>query len=385
MKRTDMELQVIREKLLSLQTEPAADDGLLSPWANPQAAVSPKHSAGLSLVNGEQSSDRRSGGASSYSGHSQKIGATPPAIAIEALKQRVGNHHAGNHHPGNHYYSSGPSASDRTVADEVGSYELFELKRLADDINERSQRQADELLLLKRSAQKAAISLRRQGIHSHPQLDAIQQFLEQSSIVSVPNVEIDSQGLFHLTHTSVNLNQAEVDAVANASVLRRQQTRQPTAVPFSQPKEQNATEPSRKRSSGLPSGERHERNSRLTSNVPALRATHKRVLIRLKRYIKNNLLTNKRLSKDKGIAHTGDRTRFSWIDGIIWFVGAAIIRILLNALVINYSILKMPLLLILVGVISYSIYRIVLSKSTDMNATYRVGTALLGLFLGSVL
>jgi len=368
-----MQLQVIRDKLLSLQSESAGSDVPLTPWAAPQAEDS--HVRTSQVVKTTP----------------QSVRTTPQAIAIETLKQRSGSPP---------YGPSYSSPLDSSADDNRVSHEMIQLKAIANKINDLSQQQTYELLQLKRSTQRAAISLRRQGVSDHPQLDAIQQFIEQSFSVSVPTVEIDNHGQFSLYQASINLNQAEAEAIDNAKVLRRQQLHQPSTIPFSQPVSagpnsgeylkqsqsyksvdylHSAPIEEKPRNNRKATGRRH--NSKLR-----LKATCRRALSRLQRRIQDgNHRVGRRLETTGNIAHVSQRDQFSWVDGIIWFVGAAIIRILLNALVVNYSILKMPLLLVLVGVISYSIYRIVLSKSTDMSSTYRVGTALVGLFIGSLL
>ncbi len=368
-----MQLQVIRDKLLSLQSESTVTDVPLSPWAAPQAE------------------DLHIRAPQAGRTPSQPSRPTPQAIAIETLKQRSG---------GTSYGTSHSSSSNSSADDDQVSHEMLQLKAIANKINDLSQQQTCELLQLKRSTKRAAISLRRQGVSNHPQLNAIQQFIEQSSSASVPTVEIDSHGQFSLHQIPINLNQAEAEAIDNARILRRQQLNQPTAIPFSQPvsagpnvdeylQQSQSYEsvnylhdtPIEEKPSGIRKSDRHRYNRRLR-----LKATYRKAIARLQRRIQTSKhQATLGLEATDNIAHVNQRGQFSWIDGIIWFVGAAIIRILLNALVINYSILKLPLLLLLVGVISYSIYRIVLSKSTDMSATYRVGTALVGLFIGSLL
>ncbi|MEM8503769.1 MAG: hypothetical protein AAF716_11525 [Cyanobacteria bacterium P01_D01_bin.1] len=400
-----MELQVIRDKLLSLKSESAVGDALLSPWAAPQSDDVPArgpvgHRTDDRDLSSNQSNGNYLNNRSLDDRRSQRAKTTPQVIAIEALRQRSGNHTHGTSH----------GVSDSSIGDALVSHELRQLEAIANTINDLSQQQTNELLQLKRSAQRAAISLRRQGVCAHPQLDIIHQFLEQSSSASVPNIEINGHERFHIHQTAINLNQAETEAVDNANTLRRQRTHQPAAIPFSRPVAPGPTvgeylsqaqpydsadhlyetplyetQQSHNPDSKQPKSAKHNawrgRNPKVR-----LKVAGRRMLARLKQYIHNrNHQTSTRIERSEDALYIKERNGFSWTDGIIWFVSAAIIRIILNALVINFSILKMPLLLILVGVISYAIYRIVLSKSTDMSATYRVGTALLGLFLGSLL
>ena len=77
MKKTDMELQAIREKLLSLQSEqsePKEGEVLSLPWASPRSEAIATTSERHQLALGKQLAT--------------KAEATPPAVAIAALKQR---------------------------------------------------------------------------------------------------------------------------------------------------------------------------------------------------------------------------------------------------------------------------------------------------------
>ena len=128
-------------------------------------------------------------------------------------------------------------------------------------------------------------------------------------------------------------------------------------------------------------GEKYKRGQRASTS------SYKRALTHLKRYIRSRITPKlaakigyrahlrkgrfvgeigERTARERTVgermAYVGDRVDFSLTDGTIWFVGAVIIRVLLNALVISFPFLQMPLLLVLVGAISYSIYRIVLSQ-----------------------
>ncbi len=407
-----MELQAIREKLRSLQTDHRGGEVLSPPWAPPR----PKGDFINSSKSPQPARDRQL---------AAKTEATPPAAAITALQKRaVSQPYGSSHHVlDSSVPSSTPLTSTGAVstvsnkasdkADELIAQELFQLEILASNINERSQQQAQELLHLKRSAQQAAFHLRHQGIHTHPQLNVINQFLEQSSTASLPNIERDTYGQFCLTHTAVNLNQAEAEASDNAELLRRQQS---LTVPFSQPVTNGPDvreylKQGQRHRTGVYQNESYQDEKRGSEKYRDKQSKgaspYKRTITRLKRYVRHRTRprteSKAHLQEDQSIAgkstaYTGDTPSkwlgrradfplvdFPLIDGTIWFVSAVIIRVLLNALVISHPFLQMPLLLVLVGAISYSIYRIVLSKSTDMSATYRIGSALLGLFVGSTL
>ncbi|MBE9063281.1 hypothetical protein [cf. Phormidesmis sp. LEGE 11477] len=436
MKKTDMELQVIREKLNSLQAEPARSDVAMSPWADPQVGKVPAEK----FRSQQAVRDRRP----------QKAKDTPPAIAIKTLKQRAGNSPYGTVHTSLDRATCSEAddlaVNDLTASDSIASKsiastpsantlidrELPQIASLVHSINERSQQQAHDLLSLKRSAQKAAFALHRKGIHTHPQLDAIDQFIEQSSTASIPNIEIDSYGKLCLTQSTVRLGHAEAEAIVNATYVRQQTS---SKRPFLHPDTVNLdsseclqqsqsdhsgigdsqqTNPRRRSKRGPNQGSafrlalRHAKRSAALCRQMLVRIkgtiSRQQAKSRLKDKAQRSVLHKARTAQIQPVfvqpvvegkvteggavesaATLSDRSSFSWIDATIWIVSATIIRILLNNLVFNYPFFQIPLMLILVSIISYSIYRIVLSQSMDMNATYRTGAALLGLVLGSVL
>ncbi len=370
MKKTDMELQAIRDKLRLLESESPAGDVLSAPWSSPKRSpfsASPLGNASQpdQLRNVQQQA-------------TQQVGASSPqAVAIETLKQRSG---AANH------------ANSR--ADELISQEIYRLEVQAQDINERSQQQANEILALKRSAQQAAVALRRQGICSHPQLGTIAKFLEQYPSAAVPHLERDGQGQFVLSHTTVNLHHAEQEALNTAEALRNRKSKSPffyqepdqadketettldlrtvaqpfARVPFSQPVASGPKFNDSVEKDAAEKGAAKQRNRRSSRRGKQWTASIRSLF----RRVKQNALTYSYPAN----------SRFSLLDGAIWFSGAAIARIVLEALVLNYPILRMPLLLVLFSAISFAIYRVVVSKSTDLTSAYRLGITLLGLFIG---
>ncbi|MEL6469578.1 MAG: hypothetical protein AAFQ74_07605 [Cyanobacteria bacterium J06623_4] len=346
MKKTEMELQAIREKLAMLQAEQPVADVAAVPWSSPQQAARPfSQPAQPSQPTTE---------------------ATPQALAIAALKQRSNNQ--GNHHSAQDTNGFRQEA-DRRMG-ELISQEIYRLEVMAQNINERSQQQAAEILAMKRSAQQAAVALRRQGIHDHPQLDIIEQFLEPYPSAAVPRLERNSSGEFCLTHATINLHSAEQEAAHTAQTLRNRQTfhSQGQSALFSQ---------------AISSGPE-------VSDLLDDPAVDYPTPISRRRPQQGWLSSLRRLTGSVGSdrAHTLDeepaiaKARFSWMDAAIWFSAAAIARIMLEAIVVSFPFLRMPLLLVLFSVISFAIYRVFTAKSSDFTAAYRLGITLLGLFIG---
>ncbi|MEM9947099.1 MAG: hypothetical protein AAF810_13655 [Cyanobacteria bacterium P01_D01_bin.36] len=379
MKKTDMELQAIRDKLRLLEAEPPVGDVLSVPWSSPQQS-SPQQSSpsfGSAPFGSAAQSVRQS--PASTQAPRQSGTASKQAVAIEALKQR-----------------SGTQTAHNSRADELISQEIYRMEVHAQNINERSQQQAADILALKRSAQQATLAIRRQGIHSHPQLDIIAKFLEQYPSAAVPHLARDSQGHFALSHNTVNLHHAEQEALNTAETLRNRQTVSERAYQSTgQSTKRNASETAQ--STLVPASyENPFERSPFAHPVAAgpsvdeyleEETTPSRHHSRHSRKGQRWALDPRRLfgRMRGGAGRLGGGSGFSWIDGAIWFSGAAIARIMIESIVLSYPILRMPLLLILFSAISLAIYRVVVSKSTNLTSAYRLGITLLGLFLGSSL
>jgi len=363
------------------------------PWSSPQRSSFDGAPFSSAAAHPKQQAARQH--TSQRADHSTaKPTVSPQAMAIEALKQRSG--------------ASGASGAQSTQAsnraNELVSQEIYRMEVHAQNINERSQQQANEILALKRSAQQAAIALRRQGIHSHPQLDTITKFLEHYPSTAVPHLERDTQGHFVLGHTTVNLNHAEQEAQITADALRNRTAAASLSYPDSLEKDTHTVSSPQSPFSQAPFSQTPF--SQAVSAGPSMddylgsvdrylegnttdRLAQTRTNDRAGRKSKPwNLNLGKLFSRMKRKPPTGSapsNRRFSLLDGAIWFSGAAIARIMIEGIVLSYPILRMPLLLILFCAISFAIYRVVVSKSSDLTSAYRLGITLLGLFLGSSL
>lgn len=354
MKDTDMDLQAIKEKLQQLQAEPVESEVLAMPWSSSQQMALPVHRQQSYPVN-QQPASRQMANKNSTAAieklqqRSAPLSGPAPVMPSSATSMDHGRAHGADSH------SSGLIAQ-----------QIYRLEILANNINVRSQEQAADLVAMKRSAQQAAVGLRRQGIHSHPLLDVIETFLSQQSTTSVPHIERDDSGQFYLNDEVVHLNKAEQDAQATAQGLRNR--RAPQQMPFSQPIG-NAQSLSYGEESepAIPPRARRRR----AIGLPALLAG-----------IKRRMFTKQIPALSDSDAYTDSSRRFSWTDGAIWFCGAAIARILIETVVLSFPVLRMPMLLVLFSAISFSIYRVVTSKSTSFTSAYKLAIVLLGLFIG---
>ncbi len=410
MKKTDMELQAIREKLRLLESEPIAGDVLSVPWSSPQPHLShhspQTHSS--SVPQKTQKSDMPAAKPScqqhtypqrAYQQHTANAADSPQAAVIETLRKRS---------------RTQPQASDKRV-NKLVEQEIGRLEIQARKLNERSQQQATELIAMKRSAQQATVALRRQGIR-HPQLDTIAQFLDQYSSATVPHLERDSRGQFKLSHTTINLNHAEQEAIDTARSLRihagsrqtdplavshtsasgyksantSKESHRPSHTPFAQP-----IEPGPRITNTLSSTVRTSLGKRRARSGKPWTATLETLLLKLKKqitlkvsshYPSNGFSETNPL--DYGPEYAGiykqSPFQFPWVDGAIWFSAAAIARIVLRAIVLSYPAVGIPVVLILSSAALFSIYRVFVLKALDLTtAYYRLCAVLLGLFIGS--
>jgi len=354
MNKTDMELQAIKDKLLSLQAEPAAAEGLSAPWPGPQQASYPVY-MGESTYRQQLTAQSKA---------AEEAEESRQAMAIKALRKRSGN----------------PQA-DNMVAQEINRLEV-----LANNINERSQQQATEIVAMKRSAQQAAVALRRQGVHDHPKLQVIEQFLSAYPSTSVPLLERDNQGQFRLNHTVVDLHHAEQEASNIANALRRRQSVgnsvERERLPYNSDlfREPISPEVAGNRQAKS-SGQRGSASSQKGSTLGLKKLLASLSKIGQRQRTKAPDLDNLPQQSER----VSGNSAFSWTDAAIWFSGAAIARIILEAIVVSVPLLRMPILLLLFSVISFSIYRVVVAKSIEMPAVYRLAITLIGLIVGGSL
>ncbi|MGB3296993.1 MAG: hypothetical protein WBA76_01895 [Phormidesmis sp.] len=369
MKSTNMELQAIREKLQMLQAEPLAAESLALPWAEKPQYEKPRAERPRSEKpqNEKKAVPPRSVGAeSAYS---------PQELAIEALKQRSSNVASGESRSSH----SPPSTEIDARTDALVAKELYRLEVLASNINERSQQQAAEIMTLKRSAQQASVALRRQGVHEHPQLEAITQFLNSYPSAIVPYVQRDATGRFTLTYNTIDFHQAEQDAVDTASALRklaRPDQVSSVQIPFSQPtrpvaaKDQTVGHPATK--------------SRYASAEHSIQTAATTVVHGFTRLLSQTVKPLVGLYAER--AYQSDRVAdsFSWLDGMIWFSGAAIARLAISGIALSYPIVQSISLVALAGILVFALYQVIVPKSDDYSLIYRLCMAMVGLLVAGM-
>ncbi len=305
---------------------------------------------------------------------------SPQAIAIETLKQR----------------SRGYDQVANARIDSLVSQELYRLEVQANNINERSQQQAADIMALKRSAQQASVGLRRQGIHDHPQLTAITQFLDQYTSAVVPRIERDDGGYFALSYDTIDFQQAQQDAIDTARVLRDRQ-RSPHTQPFSQPIASASAHSLQSNSSAKQTGFNHSLVSSSNQIKTAIDSTIDEINQRFKatkHKRRQRKTTEEGFALDAGAFNNEDweegvivssaTPEFTWLDGTIWFSGAAIARIALQTVVAGHPVIATALMISLSAVILFALYRVVAVKTSDYTLIYRLCIGLMGLFLADM-
>ena len=360
MKKNDMELQAIREKLQLLQAEPPAAETLALPWSSPNIASSNRSTSTVASELDSQPQNTQS----------------PQEIAIETLKKRSSQTLSSTQ-------TQQPSANAH--ADNLIAQEIYRLEVQAHNINVRSQQQAEEIMNMKRAAQQAAVTLGRQGIHNHPQLTSISKLFKNQPSAVVPQIERDNNGQFSLTYNTIDFEQAQQDAIATAETLRQRSGSSLQPMPFSQPiaarEEDNSTPEVRA------SVKANRQKSRIPGSFKRIIDSIRQLLHRHRNHHKINsasaVSTAQRHQSDDEFDATFEEflptEEFSWLDGAIWFSGAAIARIVIELVVPQYPLISMPLLIALVGIIIFVIYRVIVSKSSDFSPAYRLFIAMLGL------
>jgi hypothetical protein len=434
MKETDMELKaVLKERLQSLEADSSGvDQSLLQPWSSESISGSTR----AQQARMQQTSAQRINAQQTSAQQTQRQNADdldlsywdsdscPQAIALEVLQQRSRSNDRSGHMAAH--------------ADNLVAQEIYRLEIQANNINERSQQQAAELLAMKRSAQQATVALRRHGIHDHPQLSAIAQLFESSPAAKVPHIERNAQGQFALSHRDIDFHRAEQEAVHTANELRNRQPHR-SSVPFAHPIQpgpaaafaKGAAAEGRARVSGHSddsysdqpySAERFSANRSpnrspsaqlaaqpaqtsqepsasfhwITTLVQAIAESSKGLpgaVNLFERVPVNKEQANRVLGAQVSIDSAEQRSRqigseqlvpFSWPEVAIWFGGAAIARLIIGIAVIHYPFIQTPLLISLVGAILFGLYQVVFAKLPNFGMAYRLVAAMLGLFLGSL-
>ncbi|MGC1306824.1 MAG: hypothetical protein WA885_06315 [Phormidesmis sp.] len=365
MKKTDMELQAIREKLQMLQAEPPAAEVIALPWAPATAKVTRADRPSTQL------STEVSEGADS-----------PQALAIEALRQRS-------------HGSDQAALAAQAKIDSLIAQEIYRLEVQAHHINARSQQQAADILAMQRSAQQAAVTLARQGIQGHPLQAVIAQFLADAPAAAVPHITRDQQGHFALTHNTIDFHRAEHEAVDTANSLRNRQQAKPGL--FSQPIESNPSAISEalrntEASTGRSGATDRIKAPKMQTAVEGVIQFLGQLLNRGRRHRRQAMgLSSQVNSTFFGEVEEGFMDdplegyflgeHFTLFDSMIWFSGAAIAGFAIKAITASFPLIKTSLLVAIASLIAFALYRAFTLKAADRSLIPRLCLAAAGLML----
>ncbi|MEL7504765.1 MAG: hypothetical protein AAFN18_20110 [Cyanobacteria bacterium J06554_6] len=212
-------------------------------------------------------------------------------------------------------------------------------------VNELGQQQGSALLGLKQWVDQLELEFERRGWDTPAEFDATVQFLVEQEGVAIPLIERTPRGQLNLGYHTVDFYQAEYEAMTTAQALR-----------------QSYGEYSR--------DEGDELGPYVGSG-----------LMEIVQQTLQPVWDWVQLQFAQLTAAPARQTPFTLMDGLIWFSGAAIVRVLLDAAFQFYPALWTPLVMVLIGVVAIALYRALTQQRTS-GLSYRLMVAVAGLIIG---
>ncbi|WP_152532050.1 hypothetical protein [Leptolyngbya sp. Heron Island J] len=191
-----------------------------------------------------------------------------------------------------------------------------------------------------------------------PDVDDIARFLTECQDIQIPTIQRDAAGYLDLDYHTVNFHQADQGVTTKGGMRSQlfqhsagnlQSSNNPTAIP-----------------------NRSKFNTTATGLVTDLKRFYQvvhRVFQRWQRHYSAS-------------AQRSRSSQFTLLDSAIWFIGAAIARIVLNQLFLLYPALWTPVAFLLIGGILITLYRAILSPQPNPVSGYRTLMIILGLVIG---
>ena len=254
--------------------------------------------------------------------------------AIETLRQRSGQ------------TLSAPATSS--------SLQQFDAALTAVEQLAQQQRQALERL------QSLGVSLVQQiQPGTSPDVDDIARFLADCQSIEIPTVHRDADGYLGLSYHLVDFQEAEYDAKSNANALRVR----------SQLFKHSLKQP--------------QRSNIGFNRAPYLNNNAEGILGDLKQFGKVVYRTLEKWLRP--YFHASQRPRsanFTLLDGTIWCIGAAVVRLTLKQIFQIYPALWPPVAFIVIAGIVLSLYQAIFSPRPNPVLGYRTLMIILGLLLG---
>ncbi|WP_346291901.1 hypothetical protein [Sphaerothrix gracilis] len=330
MNNTDMELRAIREKLQSLQREPLSSEATALPWNGRSEAYWPKAAAERSPVALPRSS--------------------PAQIhtTVETLRQRSG-HTAISPQP-----ETGVVSPPSQVAMLLEQYQQ-QLQQQAQQINQLAIAQEEAILKLKSLSDRWTSDLKQQAARSGEELASVVP-LCQFEAALVPAVQPDAQGNLRVTYRNLDLLQETHDAYDLADSLRHR--------------------------GGAPRPRQSETYTGLDLGMGAILAEPLEAVQSLGNWLRVRLHQWRRSLRRRQRQQQRQPSPLTFLDAVIWFSGAAMVRVGIDVLSVVVPWLQIPLLVLLLGLGAWSVYRALLSPQPDYALGYRLLIAIMGLIAG---
>ena len=267
--------------------------------------------------------------------------------AIETLRQR----------------SSPPQSPGTVIAQQTSTANISHRPNLQDfdaalaNVEHLAQQQQQALHRLKALGDRLSQQFQP---GTSPPIDDITHFLDQCNTLQIPTIQRDHNGYLGLAYHQVNFHQAEHDATSNAEKLRLRSQLFQHGIDTS-PGDIMHLDESPYDGQGFGGFlEDLTQFCRL-----ATRAT--------KRWINRHLPPMQRAPRTQ---------RFTLLDGAIWCIGAAIVRIMLNQVFQFYPALWTPIAFMLIAGLVISLYQAIFSPRPNPVLGYRSLMIIVGLLIG---
>ena len=353
MNKSAMELQAIRDKLQSLKAEPPLEEDNPLPWSS-------------TALSSHRSYPRQQ----STEADDQNLAQI--ASTVETLKQRSNLHLQQYPNVDNvdaastaalpsPSPSSAPPPPSTEVQDRLLELNWQRLATQAQRINQLSQTQESAILELKAIADRLERDLRKRemlGEQTAYSAELIPTVCEYESAI-VPEVTQDSQGRVILTHRALDLYQAEREATLTAQALRDRTVSR--NIPFQ----------------GLDTLPDLGLNCLIEEPMSYLQTFWNGCSDQVQDLFNRppRRASHRPRSRRKP-------TGLSWLDAMIWFSSAAIIRLGLDFLLAAYPALWPPVLVIILALVTIALYHTAFAKHPDFGLGYRLLLAIAGLIVG---
>lgn len=197
-----------------------------------------------------------------------------------------------------------------------------------------------------------------------PNIDHIAHFLATCNTLQIPTIQRDNDGYLSLAYHQVNFHQAQHDATSNAEKLRLR----------SQLFKHSMDHPQGEIMSLDESPHNGQAPSSFLEDISHFYQLATRAIQRwINHYLPPPLERSPRSPRSP---------RFTLLDGAIWCIGAAIVRIILNQVFQFYPALWTPIAFMVIAGLLISLYQAIFSTRPNPVLGYRTLVIILGLLIG---